>query len=217
MTKSRGILAPRHFWTEAELAVLRAHYPDKRAEEVAALLWDGCKTTSVYSMAKKLGLAKSEAFKASTASGRLDGVRGAETRFKPGNVSNSNVAPMVAAGEPTRFKKGERPYNHLPVGTELVKHDGYLWRKVAEPNKWRQKHLLLWGEVHGAPPAEGMKVCFRDGNRSNVVAENLECITQAELTRRNSIHRYPPELRQVIRLAAKVRRKINEQSEETHQ
>jgi hypothetical protein len=59
-------------------------------------------------------------------------------------------------------------------------------------------------------------VCFRDGNRKNVTAENLECIPQSELTRRNSIHRYPPELKEVIRLAAKVRRKINER-EEAHQ
>lgn len=124
---------------------------------------------------------------------------------------------MIAAGAPTRFQKGQRPYNRLPVGAELVKHDGYLWVKVAEPNKWRQKHLLLWEQTHGAPPGKGMKVCFRDGNRKNVVPDNLECITQAELTRRNSIHRYPPELREVIRLAAKVRRKIDERTEETHQ
>jgi hypothetical protein len=217
VTKSRGILTPKHQWTDAEVALLRAQYPDKRAADVAALLWDGCKVTNVYTMAKRLGLAKSEAFRASPASGRLDGVRGIETRFKPGNVSNNNTAPMVAAGVATRFKKGQRPYNHVPVGTELVKHDGYVWRKIAEPNKWRQKHLLLWEETHGAPPAKGMKVCFKDGNRLNVVPDNLECIPQAELTRRNSIHRYPPELKEVIRLSAKVRRKLNERSEETHQ
>lgn len=216
MTKSRGILDPRHRWTEAELVVLREAYPDQRAEAVAALLWPGCKVHNVYSMAKRLGLKKSAAFLASANSGRLDGLRGSETRFKPGNVSNTNTAPMIEAGVATRFKKGQQPYNHVPVGTELVKHDGYLWVKVAEPNKWRQKHLLMWEEMTGAPPGPGMKVCFRDGNRKNVTPENLECITQTELTARNSIHRYPPELKEVIRLAAKVRRKINER-EETHQ
>lgn len=28
--------------------------------------------------------------------------------------------------EPTQFKKGQIPHNHLPIGTELMKSDGYL-------------------------------------------------------------------------------------------
>jgi hypothetical protein len=217
MTKSRGINTPPHRWTDNEVAILRSEYPDNTAEAVASLLWIGCSPQNVWAKAKRLGLGKSEAFNRSAASGRLDGVRGSATRFKPGNVSNSNTAPMIAAGTATRFQKGQRAHNHVPVGTELVKHDGYVWRKVAEPNKWRQKHLLMWEEAHGAPPGKGMKVCFKDGNRANVVIDNLECIPQSELTKRNSIHRYPPELKEVIRLAAKVRRTINDRSEEKHQ
>lgn len=216
MTKSRGILTPRHRWTAEELELLTTMYPDHRAEDIAAKLWPGCVVHNVYTRAKKLGLEKSEAFKASAASGRLDGVRGIATRFKPGNVSNNNTGPMVRAGIPTRFKKGQRAHNYVPVGTELVKTDGYQWVKVAEPNKWRQKHLLMWEEHTGAPIPDGMRVCFKDRNKQNVTIENLECITLAELASRNTIHRYPPELKEVIRLAAKVKRKINERTEESH-
>src|SRR5207237_5232828 len=77
MTKSRGILAPRHRWTEAEIELLLATYPDQTAQAVAAQLWPGCVPHHVHTKAKKLGLKKSEAFLASAASGRLDGVRGA--------------------------------------------------------------------------------------------------------------------------------------------
>jgi hypothetical protein len=217
MTKSRDVLAPRHAWTDLELQILRDSYPDETAAAVAARLGDWCTVQQVYTKAKRLDLKKSAQFLASAASGRLDGLVGASTRFKPGNQPPSGcTVAMIAAGVATRFTKGQTPHNHVPVGTELVKSDGYWWVKVAEPNKWKQKHLLVWKETHGAFPSPGMKVSFKDGNRNNVTAENLECITQAELTRRNSIHRYPPELKEVIRLAAKVRRKINER-EEAHQ
>lgn len=217
MTKSRGILPPRHRWTDAEIALLRAAYPDQRAEDIASRLWPGCTLPQIYSMAKRLELEKSDAFLASAASGRLDGERGTDTRFKRGQKPPAGCTEaMVEAGKPTRFKQGTTPHNHVPVGTE-VERLGYTWVKVAEPNQWKQKHLLVWKDAHGEFPAKGMKLCFRDGNRLNTAIENLECITQAELTRRNSIHRYPPELREVIRLAAKVRRKIDERAEEPHQ
>ena len=35
MTKSRGILAPRHKWTAQEIATLRRRYPDERTADIA--------------------------------------------------------------------------------------------------------------------------------------------------------------------------------------
>jgi len=82
--------------------------------------------------------------------------------------------------EPTQFKKGHIPYNHLPAGTELVKNDGYLWVKIAEPRKWKQKHKIMWEEVNGVIP-ENHVLIFADGDRSNICLENLLLVSRREM------------------------------------
>lgn len=88
----------------------------------------------------------------------------------------------------TQFQKGHTPANKTPIGTVLMKDDGYLWKKVGEGARdWRQLHRLIWEEAHGEIP-KGHMITFKDGNRENVVPENLEIITRAEhmtLTRKN--------------------------------
>jgi hypothetical protein len=70
-------------------------------------------------------------------------------------------------------------------------------------------HILLWQEHNGQVPA-GHCVCFVDGNKQHVALDNLELITRAERMRRNTIHRYPPELKDAIRTVAKLKRTIKE-------
>lgn len=72
-------------------------------------------------------------------------------------------------------------------------------------------HVLLWEEYNGKVPSNHA-VVFKDGNKQNITIENLELVTRAELMRRNTIHRYPVELKQAIRLTNKLRRTINEKS-----
>lgn len=116
----------------------------------------------------------------------------------------------------TRFKPGSRPQTWVPVGTEVVDSYGYRKRKVRDDaptgmtrNNWQFVHILLW-EQHNGPVPDGHNVVFRDKDRSNVVIENLECISRADNARRNTIHRYPRELKNAIRLAAKLKRLVNE-------
>jgi hypothetical protein len=52
-------------------------------------------------------------------------------------------------------------------------------------------------------------VVFKDGNQLNCIIENLECISNAELMQRNTIHRFPAELKSTIRLVNKLKRNIN--------
>lgn len=78
------------------------------------------------------------------------------------------------------FKAGHMPHNHLPVGTELVKNDGYWWRKIAEPNKWRQLHILIYEEIHEVRLGREDVIIFLDGNRNNLDPENLCRITRRE-------------------------------------
>ena len=80
----------------------------------------------------------------------------------------------------TRFKPGNIPHNHKPVGTERVTKDGYVEIKVAEPKTWRGKHVIIWESLHGPRP-KGHKVIFADGNRRNFDPDNLILVSNGEL------------------------------------
>jgi hypothetical protein len=85
------------------------------------------------------------------------------------------------------FKKGHRPVNHKPLGSERVDVDGYRLIKTAEPNVWRPKHKVIWEGKNGEVP-EGYVLTFLDADKQNITLENLALITMAEsleLTRSN--------------------------------
>jgi len=107
-------------------------------------------------------------------------------RFEPGHSSWNKGKHFVAGGRcaETQFKKGQVPHNYMPVGSERINTEGYVDIKVADPNKWKPKHILLWEALHGPRP-KGYKVIFADGNKLNVVAENLLLVSDNELCRMN--------------------------------
>ena len=122
---------------------------------------------------------------------------------------------MTVGGVETQFKKGHRGGKALekyqPIGTERLSKDGYLERKVNDDmplqRRWRAVHILLWESVNGVLPKNHCLI-FRDGNKANITLDNLELITRAENMRRNTIHRYPPELKSAIRVVSKLKRTI---------
>ena len=103
-------------------------------------------------------------------------------RFKKGQEPpNKGVKGVCAAGcERTWFKKGHIPKNHRSVGSERINVDGYIEVKVAEPNKWRLKHNVIWEECYGKIP-ENHVVLFLDGNKLNLDISNLKLIKRSEL------------------------------------
>lgn len=100
-----------------------------------------------------------------------------EKGHEPYNKGKKGSCP--AGCEKGWFEKGHMPQTHKPVGTESLRADGYWWVKVAEPNKWREKHVLVWEEAHGKRP-HNHNIIFLDGNRSNFSLENLRLVTKAE-------------------------------------
>lgn len=114
-----------------------------------------------------------------------------------------------------RFKPGQLPPNFAPLGTLRVNPEGYLERKVTihrhSPRDWQPVHRLVWEATHGPIP-QGHVVVFkpskRTANLSDITIDALELITRAELMRRNSYVRFPPILRQVIRLNAALQQKV---------
>ncbi len=87
--------------------------------------------------------------------------------------------------EATQFKPGNRPHTWVPVGSEVITKDGYTKIKVAEPNKWRLKHRVIWEKHHGRPVPPGHAVIFGDGNRCNFDPDNLILVSRAQLAMLN--------------------------------
>ncbi|WP_313026704.1 HNH endonuclease signature motif containing protein [Pseudomonas lopnurensis] len=202
----------RRPWTEEEVELLRMRYADEPTETIAAEL--GRSVANVYGKAKRLGLSKSEAFLASALAGRLNGSQGVTHRFSKGHMPwNKGKKGLPSAGRmaETQFRKGSKPGNWLPIGSYRTNQDGYLQRKVSDtgypPRDWVSVHVLLW-EEHNGPVPPGHCLCFKDGNKQYIELENLELITRAERMRRNTIHRYPPELRDAIRAVGRLKHTI---------
>jgi len=105
---------------------------------------------------------------------------GRDGRFKSGHVPANKGKKGMGGWEPTQFKKGNRPWNYKPVGTERVNGDGYVDIKVADPNKWKGKHILLWEAANGPVP-KGHVVIFADGNKRNFDLNNLLLVSRKEL------------------------------------
>lgn len=218
-------------WQPTELKILRELFPGTPTPQICEIL--GRTATTIYQKADHLGIKKSEAYLASPAACRLrrgDNI-GAAFRFPRGHVpANKGLRrPGWSPGRmsDTQFKKGCRVgaanRNWRPIGTVMPDTDGYLRRKIAEgkggfgnQKAWEFVHRRVWEDVKGPIP-DGRAVIFRDGNKTNVAFENLELLTRAEMMKRNTIHRLPEELKSLIRLAGKLRRKIGEREDAEQQ
>lgn len=84
----------------------------------------------------------------------------------------------------TCFKKGSKPHNWLPVGSEW-ESNGYTYIKVAEPNDWQLKHRYIYEQHFGKIP-KGYCVVFLDQDKTNFDLDNLELVrTKDKLTAKN--------------------------------
>lgn len=110
---------------------------------------------------------------------------GLDCRFKKGHTThNKGKKKYWIGGEETQFKKGNKPHNYLPVGTERVNGDDYVDIKIADPNKWKAKHILIW-EEHNGPLPEGHCIIFGDRNNRNFNPNNLICVSRGQLATLN--------------------------------
>ena len=110
-----------------------------------------------------------------THGGRFE--KGQQSHNKGKKVSPEQYEKMKA----TRFKKGDKPANIKPVGSEREDIDGYIKIKIAEPNKWQHKHRVIWEQANGPVP-KGFVIIFEDGNIRNFNLENLKCIPKSLLS-----------------------------------
>lgn len=214
----------RRPWTVKEVEHLRKTYADTTTEHIARRL--GRSVSSVYGKASDLGLNKSDAFLKSGKSGRIkDGSLGVRSQFQKGQKPWNAGKSFNAGGRSveTRFKPGRSPEdasNYQPIGSFRITKDGILEQKVNDDNpvparRWVAYQRIVWESVNGPIP-ENHVVVFKPGHKTTdperITIDVLECISRVENMRRNTIHRYPPELKDAMKLAGKLRRKIREKS-----
>lgn len=208
-------------WTGYDVEVLRAQYPDTLTSDIAVTL--GRTLSSTHQKALKLGLRKSPEFIAATSRARMTPEHPARAaQFAKGHKTWNAGMAYDAGGRSaeTRFRPGNVPQTWVPVGSRRLDKDGLLELKVADlPGKagWIHAHRKAWEDVNGPVPS-GLVVVFKPGRRTAVLdeitADVVEAIDRAELMRRNTYHRFGPEIAKVIQLRGAINRQINKRTKE---
>ena len=212
-SKSRASMRVRY--TQEQLDEIRQRYPHEKSQVIADSM--KLKVASISNIAYKLGLKKTEKFFMTPGCGRLlKGTRnGIAGEFKKGNVPHNKGKKMPAEVydkvKGTMFQKGQIPANLKPIGYLSVRPDKtgreYVHIKV-DSQTWQLYHRVLWEQEHGPIPAK-MKIVFINGNTLDCRLDNLKMVTYQEAMLMNTIHRYTPEIKQLIRLNNKLKQKLN--------
>jgi hypothetical protein len=138
---------------------------------------------------------------------------GLNGRFSKGHVpANKGVKGVIYDGcKKTWFKKGNKPVNHKPIGSERINVEGYTEIKVAEPNRWRLKHRIIW-EEHNGPIPKNHNVIFGDGDKSNLDINNLVLVSKKQLLtlNRNNLIQNDADLTKTAVIIADLYNKIGE-------
>lgn len=110
-----------------------------------------------------------------------------------------------------KFDPGQHCHRKQPVGTERVNYWGVRERKIRDNREpgpaWRAVHVLMWEQANGPVP-DGHVVVFADRDATNIQLSNLLLVSYAENMRRNTIHRYPVEIVQTMRLCGRLKKRI---------
>ena len=203
-------------WTQQAEETLLPLYEDPKVfpKDIAKML--GRTLSQVYNKARAMGLnAPMERIRMAGKIG-MQHPKSIATRFHKGHIPTNKgkkVSPEIYEKmSPTMFKKGHINENKRAVGSERVNVYGYIEIKVAEPNRWRLKHRLIWEQHNGIIP-EGCNVQFKNHNTLDCRIENLYLISKSEQMRNENslMARYPEELRDVIRLKGVVKRQLRKQ------
>lgn len=199
---------------------LKKRYPHESAKQLAIKY--GFSYSSVLNMAFKLGLKKDPYFIVEHNRKQMLNPNHPARKYciKKGNIPSNKGKKQSEYMTPeqikktvnTQFKKGNRPANYRPIGSERTDKEGYVLIKSRNGLKgWDLKHRVIWEKHYGEIPA-GANIQFKDGNKLNCEdINNLYMITKSDqLKYENSLHvRYPEEIKKIIQLKGALRRQIN--------
>jgi hypothetical protein len=191
--------------------ILEILYPYIPAKALADYL--GLTVFQVYNRTYKKGIKKDPKIKKAINRALILNA-GKYTRFEKGSKAwnKDKKCPnlLLTNAAKTMFKKGNKPNNTREPNATSIRTDShgrkYQYSKI-EDSKWILTHRLMWEQANGPIPPKHI-VRFIDGNTMNLDLSNLECIPMAENANRNTIHRFPDDLKKVIRLKAKLNKHI---------
>ena len=125
-----------HVYTEEEHTFMREFVPGHSYREIAAAF------TEKFGWEISIGQVNAYIGNHHLNTGRTG-------RFQKGQIPpNKGKKGVCAAGcEKTWFPKGNIPKNYRSIGSERISKDGYIEVKVADPNKWKLKHRIVWEEI----------------------------------------------------------------------
>ena len=166
--------------------------------------------------AYKYGLKKSKEFINSSKSGRYaTGWQGGKnTQFKKGQIPHNKGKKMhpevYEKVKNTMYKKGNKPHNTKNDNSISWREDKtgrcYAYYKIKD-GVWDLLHRKIWIDNNGPIPKNNI-IYFKDGDTKNLSIENLGMRTMEENMINNTYVYYPPEIKEVIRLNNKLKKKI---------
>lgn len=210
----------RYTYTPEDIAYIKEHFATSPTADIAKHL--NVSPSAISYKAHMLGLKKDESYLNSPACHRMQkgSTLGSKTRFKKGTVppnkgkkQSEYMSPeAIERTKPTQFKKGQLPHNAKQDGVISTRRNvsgrKYKWIRISLGH-WVELHRHEWEQTYGPIP-KGFNIVFKDGNSLNCDIDNLQMVTNDELMYKNTIMRYPPEMRRAFRLIGKLTRKINE-------
>ncbi len=188
--KGSDRIMPCGFYSPEKLKFLRNNYPGRTLDELTVAF------NAHFGVDRTRQQIKTAVHNRGIVCGRTG-------RFEKGQQSWNKGVKGYMGPNVTSFKKGHKPANWEPLGTERIDaKDGYIQTKVAErdpytgfPTRYKLKHVYLWEQMHGPVP-KGHAVVFRDGKKLNCVPDNLMLVTRAELLRLNK-YQYASQLPEI--------------------
>lgn len=196
-------------YCEAENKYIKANIETKSIKQIAKEI--GRSSTTLQKHVHILGLTE------------IIEIKKKKSYFKKGHISANKgmkqvdymTPEMIERTKATRFKKGQEPHNAFKDFEEVIRQDKrkngrkYILIKLPGNKKLVYKHIHVWETENKTKLKRGFNIVFKDGNTQNLEIENLECISDAELLNRNTLHRYPKEIIELIQMKAAITRQIN--------
>ena len=167
--KNKG---PRHIWSDEEKQYLAEITPGRGYKEIQSMM--SCKFGFDYTRHQ---------IKGAITRNKLN--TGRTGRFEKGRATWNKGTKGLTKANVTSFKKGQKPHNYKPLGSERITKDGYCEIKVSDTGRrWRPKHVLIYEKHHGKVP-KGSAVIFLDGDKRNFDIDNLYLVTRSQLAMLN--------------------------------
>ena len=157
-----------HKWTKEEKEYLSEITPGRHYKEILEMMNDKFEYQFTFRQVKSAII-------------RFNLKTGFNGRFEKGHVPAIKGTKGIIKPNKTSFKKGHVNWAKKHIGSERVSVDGYTEIKVADPDKWRLKHRVMYEKYHNVVLNPKELVIFADGDKSNITKENLLLVDNEQL------------------------------------